>query len=159
VTAGGLAAGAASLPPAVAAAGAAAAILAIACRGSAAVARDQPLRRHIAVCRRRGERALVLLATTPQRRRAMDADLRISDSAVSEWRRGRSSLVAVVDEHEQSRRCITERLHDRHGGRLEIGWATFPDDGVTLDALLEVARSRVGRVSVESRAQPVGDGR
>jgi hypothetical protein len=77
----------------------------------------------------------------------MTADLRISDSSVAASRRGNSTLVAVVDAREHARERITERLRSAHGQELRVGWATFPDDGLTLDALVDLASARAGRMS------------
>lgn len=108
---------------------------------------DHALRRHLAICRRRQERALVLLASGAGRRQAMTADLRISDSAVAESGRHGSTLVAVVDANELAQARITERLRARHGDALRIGWAAFPDDGMTLDTLVDVAASRAAGIA------------
>lgn len=108
---------------------------------------DHALRRHLAICRRREERAFVLVAGVAGRRQAMTADLRISDSAVAESSRRGSTLVAVVDAHELAQARITERLRARHGEALHIGWAAFPDDGMTLDMLVAVAGSRADGIA------------
>ncbi|MEA2127239.1 MAG: hypothetical protein QOJ85_130 [Solirubrobacteraceae bacterium] len=146
--AGVSAAAAAFLPPVGAAAVVAVAVL---CCGLAVGAppdpRDHALRRHLAICRRREERAFVLVASAAGRRHAMTADLRISDSSVAASQRGDSTLVAVVDAREHARERITERLRTAHGHELRVGWATFPDDGLTLDALVDLASARAGRMS------------
>ena len=142
------AAAAAFLPPAGAAAVVAVAVLLLCGRPVAAGdPRDHALRRHLAICRRREERALVLVASASGRRGSMTTDLRISDSTVAVSRRGDSTLVAVLDGRELSRERITERLREAHGQELKVGWATFPDDGLTLDALVEIASARAGRAS------------
>jgi hypothetical protein len=145
--AGVSAAAAAFLPPVAAAA--VVAIVVLYCGRPAAQSdpRDHALRRHLAICRRREERAFVLVASAAGRRHAMTADLRISDSSVAVSQRGDSTLVAVVDAREHSRERVTERLRAAHGEGLRVGWATFPDDGLTLDALVELATARSGRMS------------
>jgi hypothetical protein len=140
--AGVLAAGVTVLPPAVAAAIAVVACLLHARRAAPAKPLDHALRRHLAICRRREERAYVLVATAPGRPRSMTELLRISDSAVGERRPGGSVVVAVIDAHEFSRERVTQRLLEKHGTQLRVGWSAFPDEGVTLDALVDVARSR-----------------
>jgi hypothetical protein len=146
--AGVSAAAAAFLPPVAAAAVVVAAVL---CSSWPVAAppdpRDHALRRHLAICRRREERAYVLVASAAGRRRAMTADLRISDSAVATSQRADSTLVAVVDAREHARERITDRLRAAHGQGLRVGWATFPDDGLTLDALVDLASARAGRKS------------
>ncbi|HEV7884486.1 MAG TPA: hypothetical protein VGO81_13015, partial [Solirubrobacteraceae bacterium] len=91
--AGVSAAAAAFLPPVAAAVVVAVAVM---CCGLAVGTppdpRDHALRRHLAICRRREERAFVLVASALGRRRAMTADLRISDSSVAASRRGNSTL-------------------------------------------------------------------
>jgi hypothetical protein len=140
------AAAAAFLPPAGAAAVVAVAVLLCGRPAAPADPRDHALRRHLAICRRREERALVLVASAPGRRGSMTTELRISDSTVAVSRRGDSALVAVLDGRELSRERITERLRATHGQELKVGWATFPDDGLTLDALVEIASARAGRM-------------
>jgi hypothetical protein len=149
IGAAGVSAAAAALLPPVAAAVVVA--VAVVCCGLAVGTppdpRDHALRRHLAICRRREERAFVLVASAPGRRRAMTADLRISDSSVAASQRGNSTLAAVVDAREHARERITERLRSAHGQELRVGWATFPDDGLTLDALVDLASARAGRMS------------
>lgn len=144
----GVSAAAAALLPPVAAA-AVVAVVVLVCGRPVAQAdpRDHALRRHLAICRRREERALVLVASAPGRRPSMTSELRISDSTVAVARRGDSTLVAVLDGRELSRERITERLRETHGQELKVGWATFPDDGLTLDALVEIASARAGRTA------------
>jgi hypothetical protein len=137
------AAAAATLPPAAAAVVAGVAVLLCGRPVAPADPRDHPLRRHLAICRRREERAFVLVASAPGRR-AMTGELRISDSAVAASYRGDATLVAVVDGEELARDRITERLRAAHGQELTIGWAAFPDDGLTLDALVDAASARAG---------------
>jgi hypothetical protein len=141
------AAAAAFLPPAGAAAVVAVAVLLCGRPVAAGDPRDHALRRHLAICRRREERALVLVASASGRRGSMTTDLRISDSTVAASRRRDSTLVAVLDGRELSRERITERLRETHGQELKVGWATFPDDGLTLDALVEIASARAGQAS------------
>jgi hypothetical protein len=158
----GVSAAAAAVLPPVAVAGVVAVVVAGAVLLSGrpvapADPRDHALRRHLAICRRREERAFVLVASAPGRRRAMTAELRISDSAVAASRRGASTLAAVVDGQELSRERITERLRALHGDELRVGWAAFPDDGLTLDALVEVASARAGQAS-KGGVQPAARG-
>lgn len=138
------AAAAAFLPPLAAAAVVAVAVLLSGWPAWPAGPRDHALRRHLAICRRREERAVVLVARAPGRRRALSGELRISDSAVVASHRSDTTLVIVVDGQELSRERIAERLRATHGRELLIGWAMFPDDGLTLDALVDLASARAG---------------
>jgi hypothetical protein len=137
---------AASLPPAAAAAVVAVAVLLSGWPAWPAGPRDHALRRHLAICRRREERAVVLVARAPGRRRALTGELRISDSAIVASRRTDTTLVVVIDGQELSRERIAERLRATHGRELLIGSAIFPDDGLTLDALVDLASARAGAV-------------
>jgi hypothetical protein len=162
--AGAVAAGVTFLPPAVAAALAVAAGLLYGRRAAPTKPLDHALRRHLAICRRREEGAFVLVATAPARPRTMTERLRISDSAIAERRPGGSVLVAVIDAHELSRERVTQRLLEQHGAQLKVGWATFPEEGMTLDALVNVARARAHAPSsaewrVGSAERRVGDRR
>jgi hypothetical protein len=138
------AAAAALLPPLAAAAVVAVAVVLSGWPAWPAGPRDHALRRHLAICRRREERAVVLVARAPGRRRALSGELRISDSAIVASHRSDTTLVVVVDGQELSRERIAERLRATHGSELLIGWATFPDDGLTLDALVDLASARAG---------------
>ena len=146
------AAAAAFLPPVAAAAVVAVAVGLSGWPAWPAGPRDHALRRHLAIGRRREERAVVLVARAPGRGRALTGELRISDSAVIASHRRDTTLVVVLDGQELSRERVAERLRATHGRELLVGWATFPDDGLTLDALVDLASARAG-AAARSRTQ------
>jgi len=102
------------------------------------------LERHLSWSRRRAERATVLVARLASDEVedpvALVESFRITDS-VSLRRTPRGfDLHAVLDEKDLDRETVERRIADVTSYPLRCGWATFPDDGVTLDVLLEVAR-------------------
>jgi hypothetical protein len=103
------------------------------------------LERHVMRCRRREEPAALMLARVPARGRTTCHRLaccyRLTDS-VAVARVGRHcELVALFDDDDARHRdVLEERLHRAAGVEPAVAWARFPDDGVTLDALLLVAR-------------------
>ncbi len=102
------------------------------------------LERHLSWSRRRAERATVLVARLAADQVedpvALVESFRITDS-VSLRRTPRGyDLHAVLDEKDLDRGAVERRIADLTSSPLRCGWATFPDDGVTLDVLLELAR-------------------
>ena len=89
----------------------------------------------------------MLVASVRERCDTITSDLRISDSAVAEVHRGATVLVAVLDGQELARDRIVERLSERHGEQLRVGSAIFPDDGLTLDGLVDLAAARASNRS------------
>jgi len=105
------------------------------------------LQRHLARCRRRGENASALVVTMsdPIGKNAMEA-LRITDSAAVRRIGKRWELHAIFDNDDVPRRIVEERLGRALGGSAPVfGWATFPSDGLTLEALFEHARDATQR--------------
>ena len=105
------------------------------------------LERHVMRCRRREEPAALLLARVPARSRTMSHRLaccyRLTDS-VAVARIGRHcELVALFDDDGIDRGVLERRLQAAAGVEPAVAWARFPDDGVTLEALLLVARVRL----------------
>jgi hypothetical protein len=100
------------------------------------------LRRHLAWCRRREEPAHLLVVPLEGIDEAEISGLlesfRITDS-VTLGRGGGSELYALLDAHGFIREGLERRLAERFEGR-RFGWATFPEDGVTLQTLIEHAR-------------------
>jgi hypothetical protein len=107
-------------------------------RRTPALPGDHALRHHLATCRRRGRPADVVVARVPGAHPHLASELRITDSAMSEVAGGHTVLTAVVDRHELSRAGLVRRLAEP-GGDVRAGWAAFPEDGATLDALVDVA--------------------
>lgn len=102
------------------------------------------LERHLSWSRRRAERATVLVARLGvhdvEDPVALVESFRITDS-VSLRRTPRGyDLHAVLDEKDLDREAVERRIADLTSAPPSCGWATFPDDGVTLDVLLELAR-------------------
>jgi hypothetical protein len=108
--------------------------------------RLEELDRHIMRCRRRQEAASVLVARFNAHNGLTPADLRarlrLTDS-IAVRRSGRAfELAGVFDEHGLDRAGVERRLRALAGGvDVAVGWALFPEDGVTLRVLLDSARA------------------
>jgi hypothetical protein len=109
------------------------------------------LERHMMRCRRREEPAALMLAHVPARSRSTSHRLaccfRLTDS-VAVARVGRHcELVALFDDDDLDRAALQQRLRGAADVEPAVAWARFPDDGVTLEALLLVARVRLRELS------------
>jgi hypothetical protein len=104
------------------------------------------LRRHLAWCRRREEPAHLLLAPLDGIDEGEVSSLlesfRITDSVTLGRGAGGSELYALLDAHGFVREGLERRLAERFEDR-RFGWATFPQNGVTLQTLIEHARIAV----------------
>jgi hypothetical protein len=127
---------------------------AVAARGQASW---DELGRHLSACRRRGDGAEVLVARVPRLGapsvRELAGALRIADSVAVAQRGTTVELHAVVDSVDLDREGLEERLRALCGPGLSCGWARFPQDGVTLDALLEQAREEVPALTLIGRSR------
>jgi hypothetical protein len=83
--------------------------------------------------------------------RAARSTLRVSDGAaiVSSPRGYR--LCAVLEPDARARSAIEHRLRSVCGDEVRVGWASFPEDGVTLESLIAAATDRI---SDHERARP-----
>lgn len=98
------------------------------------------LRRQLAIARRRGHPVDLLRASIAGLPAAeVSTALRISDFALLDPRRdGALDLVALMDGPDCDRTGVEGRLRGL-GGDWSFGWSRFPDDGATLDALVDNA--------------------
>jgi hypothetical protein len=101
--------------------------------------------RHLMRCRRREEAADVLCAVIADGRDASRARLlgcfRLTDSVEVRRVRHGLELTAVFDAEGLERDALERRLlAATNGHAVRFGWARFPDDGLTLQALKEIAR-------------------
>jgi hypothetical protein len=133
-------------------------------RGTApAPSRLEQIQRHLEWCRRRGEPAHLLWVHAPQIDRvtaktALEA-FRVTDNAALLHEDGEhEEIVAMVDDASFEREGLERRLRAEVGEGAGFGWAEFPEDGVTLEALFRQARATAvaSATSVEPtpRAQP-----
>jgi hypothetical protein len=136
----------------------------VAARGHVLSIHTNDLHRHLSWCRRRGEDAAVLAATVPSDQVSdpsrIVASFRITDS-VSVHRRGRSFEIAVVLDQRDLRRDVVERRLVEAVGPARVGWASFPENGVALVALLESAADSARLIhppteATEPVAAPIG---
>jgi hypothetical protein len=112
-------------------------------RPAAGTAAD--LQREIMRCRRRQSSASVLVARLDADHRLAPRDLldwfRLTDS-VTVARIGRAlEVIGVFDDDGLERDGLERRLLGAFRGTL--AWARFPDDGVTLEALVHLARAEL----------------
>jgi hypothetical protein len=109
---------------------------------------SQPLRqlqRHLEWCRRRNETAHLLWVHAPnvdRRTAAAALDVfRVTDSVALIHEGDESDeIVAMLDDVNFERAGIERRLHAYLGERPGLGWANFPEDGVTIESLFTHAR-------------------
>lgn len=114
-----------------------------------AAAQPAPLeriQRHLEWCRRRGEPAHLLWVHAPEvdRETALGAmsSFRVTDNAAL-LHEGEEAeeIVAMVDDANFERTGLESRLRSHVGDSAGFGWAVFPEDGVTLEALFQHARA------------------
>jgi hypothetical protein len=115
------------------------------------------LRRHLSACRRRGDSADVLVARIPgllaPPARELAGALRTADSVVVARQGTTVEVQAVVDSVDLERAGVEQRLRARYGPSVAFGWARFPEDGLTLDVLLEQARSGAPALTLIGRSR------
>jgi len=128
---------------------------------SAADAVPTPLeriQRHLEWCRRRGEPAHLLWVHAPGVDRetaaaALEA-FRITDNpALLHTGDEIEEIVAMVDDANFERSGLERRLRTHVGEAAGFGWVTFPDDGVTLESLFQLARA-----AAVTSSQPIRPG-
>jgi hypothetical protein len=111
--------------------------------GQAQAEPNGDLQRHLAWCRRREEPANLLVAPLEGidelAVRSLLESFRITDSVTLGRSTGGTELYALLDAHGFMREGLERRLAETFAGR-NFGWATFPEDGVTLQTLIEHAR-------------------
>jgi hypothetical protein len=114
-----------------------------------------PARMQLARFRRSGQPADILLVelqastSTAGRRPSRDCAaavsslLRVTDGVSKVPSLGGHGMCAVLESDGRARSAIDERLRSACGDEIRLAWASSPDDGVTLESLLEVARTRL----------------
>jgi len=81
--------------------------------------------------------------------------LRVTDGiAIMRSPRGHR-LCAVLEPDARARTAIEHRLRNICGSEVRLGWASFPEDGVTLESLLAAAADRVPDRGQPDRGQRV----
>jgi hypothetical protein len=113
------------------------------------------LDRHLERIRRRGEPATVLVLEMEANvtvLRDLLGCTRVSDSLVVRRSRSRFEVYGLLEGCDLAR----ENVHARFAEALDgvtpaFGWASYPADGLTLDALLERARESILTTSASSR--------
>jgi hypothetical protein len=103
------------------------------------------LERCLERCRRRGDPATVLVLDVPSDAvavRNLFRTVRVTDSFVVRRFRNRFEVYGLLEECDVARPSIEARLASSlHGVTPRFGWASYPVDGLTLDALLAHART------------------
>lgn len=104
------------------------------------------IQRHLEWCRRRGETAHLLWVHAPHVDRetatAALGAFRVTDNvALLHEDSGHEEIVAMVDDASFHRDGLERRLRAEVGEQAGLGWAVFPEDGVTLEALFRHART------------------
>jgi hypothetical protein len=117
------------------------------------------IQRHLEWCRRRDEPAHLLWVHAPGIERAVAAAaleaFRVTDHvALLEDEDGYAEIVAMMDHTSFEHSGVERRLRAQLGDRPGFGWATFPEDGLTLEALFEHAR----KIAVATASRPIERG-
>jgi hypothetical protein len=114
-----------------------------------------PARMQLARCRRSGQPADILVVGFPVstslagRRQsrswatAASSVLRVTDGVSMLPSMDGNGLCAVLESDGRARSAIDQRLRSACGNEIQLAWASSPDDGVTLESLLEVALDRL----------------
>ena len=114
-----------------------------------------PARIQLARCRRSGQPADILLVELPastsiagrrQTRRCattVSSVLRVTDGVSMVPSLGGNGMCAVLESDGRARSAVDQRLRRACGNEIRLAWASSPDDGVTLESLLEVAVNRL----------------
>jgi hypothetical protein len=115
------------------------------------------IQRHLEWCRRRDDAAHLLWVHAPD---ASPSDItaamsifRVTDNAALLHEAEGNEIVAMVDDLSFSRDGLAQRLRAHLGDGAGIGWAHFPADGVTLDALFGHARTAAVASTVEASTE------
>ena len=69
--------------------------------------------------------------------------LRVTDTVDCRIRRRRVRMRALLDLDRLDRTAVERRLAETGDVELAVGWATFPEDGLTLATVLEAAYDRL----------------
>jgi hypothetical protein len=105
------------------------------------------LERCLERCRRRGDPATVLVlevAADAAAVRNLFRTVRVTDSFVIRRFRQRFEVLGLLEECDVARATIQARFAESlHGVTPRFGWASYPVDGLTLDVLLEHARTSI----------------
>ena len=112
------------------------------------------IQRHLEWCRRRDEPAHLLWVHALGIERTVAATaleaFRVTDHvALLEEEEGCTEVVAMMDHTNFEHSGVERRLRAQLGDGPGFGWATFPDDGLTLEALF--AHARKDAVAAASR--------
>jgi hypothetical protein len=83
--------------------------------------------------------------------RAACSVLRVTDGVSRVPALGGNGVCAVLRADQRTRTSVERRLRKACPGELQITWASSPEDGVTLDALLEEALNGLGRAEPAER--------
>lgn len=118
--------------------------LAVSRREHEAAPSSHELERHLARCRRRSEQASALVVVLSDETPPKDAAqaLRMTDSAQISRVGRRWELHALLDGPSVERHAVQQRFNEFLSAPA-FGWATFPADGLTLEALFERARESI----------------
>lgn len=111
------------------------------------------LERQLARCRRRGHGAELAVVRGVDATSLLPA-IRATDAMMLAEHQGAEELVLLTDAEDVDRRAMEQRLARAAGQAVEVTWASFPADALTVDDLLATARTRAEDL-VEAPAAPV----
>ena len=111
-------------------------------------------------CRRRGEETSFVVVDIPPNVKALPdllQSLRVTDSLVVRSSRSGCELHGLVDGPDTVRADVERRFVDALDGiSPRFGWASYPADGLTVDALYTKARHALATTS--ARSEPASTG-
>lgn len=99
------------------------------------------LERQLARCRRHGHGAELAIVRGAEMTSLLPA-IRTTDAVMLSEHQGNEELVLLTDADGVDRRAVEQRLARAAGRAVEITWAAFPADALTLDDLVVTARNR-----------------
>jgi hypothetical protein len=102
---------------------------------------DWMLQRELMRCRRRGESAYVLVMEMTARAAEVErvlGTLRLTDTVMVKRIRGGARIQGILEAEGLDRLRLQQRLWEA-SDKASIGWASFPEDGLTLEVLVEHA--------------------
>jgi hypothetical protein len=111
---------------------------------AAGIGSDRELNAHLARARRREDLIDLVVVRMRDGEEAaahrLGCCLRVTDSAQVSLDGSGVELCAIVDRERLDRDALERRLRELAPGSPQIGWAQFPEDGLTLPALIGAAR-------------------
>jgi hypothetical protein len=109
-------------------------------------------------CRRRGEETTFVVVDIPSTAKALPnllQSFRMTDSLVVRRSGSGCEVHGLLDGRDTVRAAVENRVADALGGITPtFGWASYPADGLTVDALYGKARGAIAAATAQSERAP-----